>query len=450
MLKTKLRLYDWVHHYEKMIYDNALLVRAYLHAWQVTKEPAHKRIVEETLDFVAREMTHEQGGFYSSLDADSEGEEGKFYVWTLDEIRAVLKDDSDFFEAAYWITAKGNWEGKTILQRALDDASLAARFKLNLEAVPAKLAESHSRLLSARSLRIRPGTDDKILTAWNGLMLAAFAEAARILSNDGRQNSQQTERKVDQQAGRLQSDYLKLATRNAEFLLLEIRKNGRLCRAWRNGKTTNEVFLEDYAALILGLLELYQTDFNNKWFTSAKELADEMIERFSDPDGGFFDTPHDGEKLLIRPKDIQDNATPCGNSLACEALLKLAAFTDEGKYRDLAEKSLTLITGYVLRYPLGFARWLSAAENALGTMKQVAVLGEAQDENFQRMLNVLRAEYRPGVVIAASSHPIKEDAPALLKDRTMVENKSTAYVCEGFVCKLPTTEIETLIEQLNF
>ncbi len=175
-----------VPHFEKMLYDNALLVRAYLHAWQVTKEPAFRRIVEETLDFTLREMTHEQGGFYSSLDADSEGVEGKFYVWSLDEIRKVLKDDSDFFEAAYGITAGGNWEGKTVLQRALDDASLAARFKLNLEAVPVKLAESHSRLLAVRALRIRPGTDDKILTAWNGLMLAAFAEAARVLGDESK------------------------------------------------------------------------------------------------------------------------------------------------------------------------------------------------------------------------------------------------------------------------
>ena len=436
MLKTKLRLYDWVHHYEKMLYDNALLVRAYLHAWQVTKEPTFKRIVEETLDFVAREMTHEKGGFYSSLDADSEGLEGKFYVWSLDEIREALKEDSVFFEAAYGIIPDGNWEGKTVLHREMEDAALAARFKLNLQAVPAKLAESHSKLLTARSIRTPsgPGTDDKVLTAWNGLMLAAFAEAARVLAGSNLQSN----------------NYFDLATRNADFLLSELRPNGKLRRAWRDGKTTHEVFLEDYAALILGLLELYQTDFNNKWFIAAMELADEMIERFSDPEGGFFDTPNDGEALLIRPKDIQDNATPSGNSLACEALIKIAAYTDEGKYRDIAEKSLTLISSFVLRYPLGFANWLSAAENAVGTMKQVAVLGEAHDENFQQMLTALRAEYRPGVVTAASSHPIKEGSPALLNERGMMDNKSTAYVCEGFVCKQPTTEFQTLIEQLKF
>ncbi|MBK6794138.1 MAG: thioredoxin domain-containing protein [Anaerolineales bacterium] len=418
-----------VPHFEKMLYDNALLTRTYLHAWQATRDPFYKRIVEDTIKFIAKEMTHEQGGFYSSLDADSEGEEGKFYIWTLEEVRDVLQHDSDFFEAAYGITPKGNWEGKTVLQRAIDDATLAARFKLDAETVPAKLARSHTRLYTARAQRIRPGTDDKILTAWNGLMLAAIAEAARVFENT--------------------EPYLHLAIHNAEFLLSSLRPNGQLRRAWREGKTTNEVFLEDYAALILGLLELYQTDFNEKWFSSARELADEMIEKFTDPSGGFFDTPQDGENLLFRPKDVQDNATPSGNALACEALLKLAAYTDEGKYRDLAENSLKLVTQFTLRYPLGFGRWLTAAELAAGTLKQVAAVGEAQDPSFQGLLKAIRAEYRPSVVVAASPSSSKENTPALLQERGMINGKATVYVCEGFVCKQPTTEVEILIEQLN-
>lgn len=422
-----------VPHFEKMLYDNALLTRIYLHAWQVTKDPFFKRIVEETLEFVTRELTHEQGGFYSSLDADSEHVEGKFYVWTLEEIREVLKEESDFFEAAYGITSQGNWEGNTVLQRALDDASLAARFKLDLETVPVKLAESHSRLLSVRSLRIRPGTDDKILTAWNGLMLAVFAEAARSLANVSPHSS----------------NYLSMATRNAEFMLSNLRTDGNLHRSWRDGRITNEVFLEDYAALILGLLELYQTDFNDKWFASARELTDEMIENFNDPNGGFFDTQHQGEMLLFRPKDITDNATPSGNALACEALLKMAAYTDNGNYRDLAEQSLLLISESVFKHPLGFARWLSAAENALGNTKQVAVLGEAGEENFERMIKAVRAEYRPGVVVAASPYPPSNNAPALLEQRSLIDGKATAYVCKGFVCKKPATDLETLMTQLN-
>ena len=422
-----------VPHFEKMLYDNALLARVYLHAWQVTHDPFYKRIVQETLDFVANEMTHEQGGFYSSLDADSEGGEGKFYVWTQDEIKNILGNEYEFFEAAYGITSKGNWEGKTVLQRALDDATLASRFKIDPETVAVKLSESHSELYTVRAMRIRPGTDDKILTAWNGLMLAAFAESARVLADEHS----------------LANTYLNLATRSAEFLLTHLRPGGNLRRAWRDGRTTDQVFLEDYAALILGLLELYQTDFNTKWFSAAKELTDEMIAKFHDPDGGFFDTPNEAEKLLVRPKDVQDNATPSGNSLACEALVKLAALTDEGRYRDLAEEALKQVTGFVLRYPLGFARWLSAAENALGTMKQVAVMGDAGEENFERMLKTLRSDYRPGMVVAAASYPTKENAPALLHDRGLVNGKATAYVCEGFVCKQPVTEINALIEQLN-
>jgi uncharacterized protein YyaL (SSP411 family) len=421
-----------VPHFEKMLYDNAQLVRAYLHAWQITKEPHFKQIVIETLDFVAREMTHPAGGFYSSLDADSEGEEGKFYVWTLEEMREVLKEESEFFEAAYGITPRGNWEGKTVLQRALDDDSLAARFKLDPKTVPAKLSEGHSRLLSARSSRIRPGTDDKILTAWNGLMLAAVAEAARVID--------ETE---------LQHKYQILATRSAEFLLDALRPDGKLKRSWRQGKITNEVFLEDYAALILGLIELYQTDFQDKWFAFAQELTAEMLDLFSDLNDGFFDASKDNQDLLLRPKDLQDNATPSGNSLACEALLKLAAFTDNGQYRELAEKSLGLVANQALRYPTSFARWLSAADFALGNVKQVAVVHGMDLDMAREFLQTIQWQYRPNTVVAASSYPPSKSAPSLLVDRPVVDGKPTVYVCEGFVCKLPVTstaELQTLLQ----
>ena len=451
-----------VPHFEKMLYDNAQLARAYLHAWQITGDDFFKRIVVETLDFITREMTHPDGGFYSSLDADSEGEEGKFYVWSLEEIRELLQEDAEFFEAAYGITQRGNWEGRTVLQRALDDASLAARFpglsagtgKLDpstgsgqrLETVPAKLADCHSRLLAARATRIRPGTDDKILTAWNGLMLATVAEAARVLPLDSGSllPDLHLPANSEQLAVRLQSQYYKVATRNAEFLLDSLRSDGKLKRSWRAGKVTNEVFLEDYAALILGLLELYQTDFKNKWFVAAKELADEMIELFDDPTGGFFDTSKDGENLLLRPKDLQDNATPSGNALACEALLKLAAFTDNGNYRDLAEKALGLVADMAPRYPTAFARWLSAADFALGNVKQVAVLYEAQGGDTSDLIRVVHSSFRPNTIVAASPYPPADEAPSLLKDRPLKDGKTTAYVCEGFVCQNPVTSIAEL------
>lgn len=420
-----------VPHFEKMLYDNAQLARAYLQAWQITQDGFFKRIVTETLEFIAREMTHPDGGFYSSLDADSEHEEGKFYVWTLEELRAALQDDADFFEAAYGVTARGNWEGKTVLQRALDDATLAARFKLTSESVPAKLADCHLKLLSVRADRIRPGTDDKVLTSWNGLMLAAVAEAARFIEEP-----------------HLQQRYLTLAVRNADFLLTHLRPNGKLKHSWRDGQATSEVFLEDYAALILGLLELYQTDFNNRWFVAARALADEMLELFSDPAGGFFDTSKEGEVLLLRPKDVQDNATPSGNALACEALLKLAEFTGHGHYRDNAEQSLKLVVGMATRYPTAFARWLSAADMALGSTKQVAVRVEAEVEEASALLRVVRSQFRPQVIVAASRYPLAEGAPELLHERPLKDGLPTVYVCEGFVCKLPVTnatELEGLL-----
>jgi uncharacterized protein YyaL (SSP411 family) len=262
-------------------------------------------------------------------------------------------------------------------------------------------------------------------------MLGALAEASRFLDDK-----------------KIASRYFLMATRNAEFLLASLRPNGQLRRAWRNGQASREVFLEDYGALIIGLLELYQVDFNNRWFTSAQELAVEMIVRFFDPEGGFFDTPHDGESLLIKPKDLLDNAVPSGNALACDALLKLAAFTDEGKYRDLAEMSLRLVSGPALRYPTGFAHWLSAADFALGDGRQIALLHTEQDENVQSFLDVIRAEFRPNLVVTSSTYPPPLDAPVLVMDRPLKDGSLTVYVCDHFVCKLPVNSLEELQKQL--
>jgi uncharacterized protein YyaL (SSP411 family) len=247
-----------------------------------------------------------------------------------------------------------------------------------------------------------------------------------------------------------------LATRNAEFLLSALRPEGWLRHSWRDGKTTREVFLEDYAALILGLLELYQTDFNNAWFKSARELADEMIDLFGDPAGGFFDTSKDEKSLLLRPKDVQDNATPSGNALACEALLKLAAFTDEGSYRDVAEKTLGLVVGMAVRYPTAFGRWLSAADFALGITKQVVVVyarpepgrRRADETDASELIRAVQSTYRPNAIVATSPYPPSDDAPPLLLERPLKNGKPTVYVCEGFVCKNPVTTVSELKELL--
>jgi uncharacterized protein len=414
-------------HFEKMTYDNAQLALTYLHGYLVTGNADYRRICEETLDFVLRELTHSEGGFFSSLDADSEGEEGKFYVWTQEELEDALGSDFDFFKAAYGITPSGNWEGKTILQRAIDTSTLAARFKMEREEIWQKLSNCHQRLLGMRSSRVRPATDDKVLVMWNSLMLKAFAEAGRYLNRQ---------------------DYLQVAIRNARFLLNNLYVNDRLHRSWREGQTKHNAYLEDYAGLILALLALYQSDPNKEWYLSALKLADEMVEYFVDPNGGFFDTRDDHEALLVRPKDIQDNATPSGNALAATALLELAAYGDRTDWRDLAEETLSSVYAVMLRYPAGFAQWLCAADFAVGPTREVAIIGDTQRTETKELLNTLWKTFRPRQVTAISNYPPEPDAPALLKDRPLLNDLPTAYVCQGFVCLQPVNSPSEMESQL--
>jgi uncharacterized protein YyaL (SSP411 family) len=417
-----------VPHFEKMLYDNAQLAQTYLHAWQMTGEGLFRRVTEDTLAFVERELLAAAGGFTSSLDADSAGMEGAFYAWTLDEIRSVLGMEADFFGTAYGVTTAGNWDGKTILRRAMNDSALAERYGITEPGVVERLAACHVRLLAARSRRVRPGTDDKVLTAWNGLMLATFAEAARAFGS---------------------RSYLNIAVRNADFLLTALRPDGRLHRSWHDGRAGGEVFLDDYASLILGLLELYQTDFDNRWFAAACQLAEQMVRRFTDPAGGFFDTPEGAERLLVRPKDLQDNAVPSGNALTAEALLHLSAFTDRPDWREAAERAIALVTGLCARYPTAFGRWLCAADFALGTVTQVAVVGNLGDERTKRLLAEVRSGWRPNLVVAASPFPLLPGAPVLLAGRPLLEGAPAAYVCKGFVCLQPVARPEDLRSMLD-
>jgi uncharacterized protein YyaL (SSP411 family) len=419
-----------VPHFEKMLYDNALLARAYLHGYLITRDENYLKICQETLDFVLREMTHPEGGFFSSLDADSEGEEGVFYTWSLDELRTVISDPDEFslVSAAYTISAEGNFEGANILQRALDDESLAAQFNLPVEGVAESLTKVNKALLEARADRVRPGTDDKVLTAWNGLMLISFAEAARYLGRD---------------------DYRAAARQNAHFLLNSLEREGRLFRSWRAGAARNPGYLEDYAALILGLLALYQSDPDPIWYQNAARLADVMINRYQDPQGGFFDTADDHEALLVRPKDIQDNATPSGSSLAASALLMLSAFSGEGRLRDLAETTIGGTQPLIARYPTAFGMWSEACDFALGPVREVAILGKEERDHPQSLTGIAWAEYRPYLVVAQALYPPPPGSPPLLADRPLLENKSTAYVCQNFVCLRPTTDAGTFQDQLK-
>ena len=416
-----------VPHFEKMLYDNALLARVYLHAWQVTGKPLYRRVVEGTLDFVAHEMRHEAGGFYSSYDADSEGEEGKFYVWSAQEIRDALGPDAGMFMAYYDVSDNGNWEGQNILNAPRDLLEVAATLGLEPDDAEQRLATARKTLYDIRARRVWPGLDNKVLTAWNGLMLAAFAEAGRALGRP---------------------DYTTLATQNAEFLYTYLRQvDGRLARSWLDGAGARyNAYLEDYAFLADGLLALYQTTFEPRWFLWARELADWMLSRFPDEAGGFFDTSDDHEELLHRPKDVQDNATPSGNSMAAHVLLALSLYTGEGRYWETAASMVTGLTEPMMRYPSAFAHWLGAAAFIMAEPREVAISGHPAAADTRRLLNVVAGGYRPNIVVAAGEDDV---AVPLLAGRPKVDGRAAAYVCRRFVCLRPVTEPEALAEQLD-
>jgi hypothetical protein len=399
-----------VPHFEKMLYDNALLARVYVDAYCSTGERLYKRIAEETLDFVVREMRDPNGAFYSTQDADSEGVEGKFYVWSLDEFRRVAGDDADLLADYFDVTANGNWEGANILHVTHEpDASLEA-----------KIEAARKKLYAAREKRIRPGRDEKVLTDWNGLMLRAFAEAAAYLGRD---------------------DYRAVAEANANFILNTLWDGNRLLHSYKDGRARFNGYLDDYSNLIDGLFALYELTFDYKWLEAAVRIADRMIEQFWDEkDGGFYFTGKDHESLLTRTKDFFDNATPSGNSVAADVLLRLAAVLDRPDYRKKAEDTFLTVAGLLKQYASGFGRLLAALDFFIGPSKEIALVGSPEP-----FLPALRQGYRPRVVVAAGSH----DAIALLRDRPMVNGRPTAYICENFTCKQPVTDVSALEQQLN-
>jgi len=409
---------EWrVPHFEKMLYDNALLARAYLQAWLCTREAFFCRVAEETLAFVLRELAHGDGAFFASLDADSDGHEGAFYVWRMKDLAAILGEDWPLFQRAYGVTEEGNWEGQTVLQRASDDASVAAACGISAGEVEARLVSCHERLLAARNKRSRPSVDELIITSWNGLMLAALAEAGRYL--DAR--------------------YTAAAQRTARFLLTHARPQNSLRHSWSHGAAGQHVFLEDFGALISGLLELYQADGDLTWYRAACELGEELQARFADPAGGWFDTPADGPALLVRPKELQDNATPCGNALAAEALILLARFTGNRTYREYAERALGSVAQLACRYPLGFAGWLSAWDALCAPEEHVAIIGPADSPATRKLMAYAHREWRPHRLIACAEPPVQPGVPVWLAGRTMHEGMPALYHCTHTGCSAPIT-----------
>src|SRR3954447_12604575 len=389
-----------VPHFEKMLYDNALLARAYLHGWQVTGDALFRRVCEETLGWALREMRGAEGGFYSALDADSEGVEGKFYVWSLDELRSVAGD-----EAAEWFgaTEEGNFEGANILTRGPGE--------------PEKVGEWRCKLYGVREKRVWPGLDDKRLCSWNALMISALADSGAALRNDG---------------------YLDAARKCAEFVLTQMRdESGRLLRTWKDGVGRLNAYLEDHAYMVEALLTLYEATWEPRWFNEARAVADTMIGRFADDErGGFFDTATDHEKLVARRKSLEDNPIPSGNSSAAFGLLRLAALTGERGYEQRAVGVFRLLHEVAARHPQAFAHLLQAIDFHFASVKEVAIVGP----NADALARVVRDRFRPHLVVAGG----EPDGVPLMEGRT----EPGAYVCENFTCQRPVTEPSELEELL--
>jgi uncharacterized protein YyaL (SSP411 family) len=416
-----------VPHFEKMLYDNALLSRLYLHYFQVSGEPFARETVEGILDYVLREMTHPLGGFYSTQDADSEGHEGKFFVWDIQEIRDVLGETAAARFCDYYnITESGNFEGKNIpnVTRTLEDVAVAHR--ISVGELQASLNESKQTLFDRRERRVKPDRDEKILTAWNGLMMASFAEAGIVLNRP---------------------DYTDAARRNAEFVLSNLRADGMLLRTWKDGQAKFNAYLEDYAFLTEGLLTLFETTGEARWLHETLALTDRMIDEFWDNDGGgFFFTGKSHENLIVRSKDYFDNATPSGNSVATLVLLRLATLTGRENYRNLATAVLREVSGQAQRYPSGFGYALSAADFLLSTPKEVAIVGK-DEADIRPLLEETWRRYLPNKVVAVDfgEHP----EIALLENRPLVNGRATAYVCEHFTCQNPVTNVSSLAALLK-
>ena len=403
-----------VPHFEKMLYDNALLARTYLHAWQALGHDHYRRVCEETLVWALREMRGPEGGFHSALDADSEGEEGRFYLWTPDQIREALEGVgspglADEVIAYYGVTEEGNFEGRNILHVPGGPAAVP----------PEGLDDARRALYTYRSRRIWPGKDDKRLCSWNALMIGALAEAGGAIPC---------------------KDYLDAAVACAEFVWRDLRdEGGRLLRTYKDGRAHLAAYLEDYAYLVEALLTLYEATFDVRWFDAARETANQMIEVFADTDrGGFFTTAHDHEELVVRRKDVDDHPIPSGNSAAAFGLLRLAALTGEHDYERHAAGVFRLLHQAAASHPQALAHLLTAMDFHFAPVKEVALVGEPSGDGLGELATVVRSGFRPHVVLAGG--PEGSERPELMRERTAVDGRPAAYVCEHFSCRQPVTE----------
>jgi uncharacterized protein YyaL (SSP411 family) len=411
-----------VPHFEKMLYDNALLALAYLDAWQITSKPRYREVIEETLDWALREMTGPEGAFCSSLDADSEGEEGKFYVWSSSEVESVLGTDAELFSSVYDVSAPGNWEGKNILHRAKTDEQEARLLGMSVAALQTQLQSARRRLWEARARRVRPGRDDKYLAAWNSLMIAALARAGQVL--DGK--------------------YVAPAARALDFVLTAMRDSrGRLYRTAGPGIPARlNGYLEDYAFTLNALIELYEATFELRWLAEARQLATLMLELFWDEaEGGFFVVSKDHETLIVRGHDPHDNAVPSGNSVAALALLRLGRILDNSTWAQRGEQVLERFAGQMAAMPLAFGQMLAAVDFALGPVREYVVVGSPRSPGLQEVLRLVRGRYEPNRIMvcheaAAPGSAVNELTP-LLAGKAGRDEAPVVYLCENGVCAAP-------------
>jgi uncharacterized protein YyaL (SSP411 family) len=410
-----------VPHFEKMLYDQALLVPVYVDAHLVTRKPLYRRVALETLDFVRRELTSPGGGFLSSLDADSEGHEGKFYVFTVEEIRSILGErDADLFCEAYGISAEGNFEGKSIPNHLAGEPD---------EATAARLVPLRAKVLAARETRVRPATDDKVLTAWNGLMIGAFARGYQAFARE---------------------EDLRSARGAADFVLSRLVRDGRLLVSWREDRAQLNAYLDDHAFLARGLLDLYEASFDTVYLDESERIARVLVARFQDGEnGGFFFTSDDHEVLLTRSRSLYDGATPAGAGVAAETLLRLAIHLDDPPFRNAARSVLAAAKGTIERAPSAFASTLAAADLDTGPTCEIAIVGALDDPATLRLLRVARERYLPNRAIAAAPPGAGLERWPLLRGKVAVSGKPTAYLCRSYACEAPVTDPARFAEALG-
>ena len=419
---------EWlVPHFEKMLYDQALLAIAYLEAWQITQNSRYERIVGETLEYVLRDMTHADGGFFSAEDADSEGEEGKFYLWTREEILGLLDPETaELFCEFYAVTFGGNFEGKTILTAHAALEEFAAERNTDVAELGRRLDDARTVLLATRAKRIRPSRDEKILVDWNGLMISALAKAARVLEAP---------------------QYADAATRAADFILTHIRReDGRLLKHWQGGSSAHLGMLEDYAFFACGLIDLFLATFDPKWLNEAMTLADAMIELFWDAsEGGFFLTGNDGESLILRPKEVYDSAIPSGNGAALLVLARLAHLTNERRFREKVEATVGAFAASIIRHPTGGASFLNAFDVVCGPRREIVIAGDPEAPEVGAFLSALHRRFLPRTITVVRPPTDSEALDAVvpfMKHHRLIDGKPAFYVCQDYTCQLPTTGVE--------